>query len=55
MGTVGSLEVVDYANTTSTLVDRIAAIGGVGGTGTTARYILPSLALNLNFIFFLPY
>ena len=49
MGRVGSLEVADYANTTSTLVNRIVAIGGVGGTGATARYILPSLALNLDF------
>ena len=49
MGGVGSLEVADYANTTSTEANRVVALGGLGGMGTSAIYLPSTPALLLDF------
>ena len=39
---IGASGVVDYANTTSSIVTGVVAVGGIGGIGVVAETISPS-------------
>lgn len=39
---IGASGVVDYANTTSSIVTGVVAVGGIGGIGVVAETIPPS-------------